>query len=463
MLPPLAILVIGVAIVLTLIVVFRLHAFVALITAAIVVSLLAPGALPEKISRVAAAFGTTAGNIGILIAAAAIIGRCLIDSGGADRIVKSMLRLFGIERSPVSLMSSGFVLSIPVFFDTVFYLLLPLARSMHRQTGLNYLLLVLAMGAGASITHSLVPPTPGPLLIANAFELDVGAFILVGCVLGVLTAATILPFIGWLSRRFDIPMRSTPGEAQEATSTASDRVLPGIVAASMPIALPVLLISGNTVVSTLAGQPGAGDSLVRAGNVLAIVGNSNLAMILAAASAMLVLKRRRPDFGRSEMARLVETSLASAGVIILITAAGGAFGAMLQAAGVGQAITQIVTTGEGGSLVGAPLLLTAFLITSLIKFSQGSSTVSMITASAMLAGLVTGGADIGFHPVYLACAVGFGAQCGNWMNDSGFWIFSRMSGLTEIETLKTWTVTTGLLAVVGLAYTIIASQLLPLD
>ena len=147
---PLIILAVGIAIVIGMIVVLRINAFLALITAALVVSMLAPGDFSEKISRVASAFGTTAGKIGIVIALAAVIGKCLIDSGAADRIVRMFVRLLGEKRCPISLMASGFVLSIPVFFDTVFYLLIPLARSMHRRTKRSYLLLILAMGMGAT-------------------------------------------------------------------------------------------------------------------------------------------------------------------------------------------------------------------------------------------------------------------------------------------------------------------------
>lgn len=461
MLSPLTILIVGVAVVLTLIIVFRLHAFIALITAAIVVSLLAPGDPAEKISRVAEAFGSTAGNIGILIAPAAIIGRCLIDSGAADRIVLAILKLFGIKRSPISLMSSGFVLSVPVFFDTVFYLLLPLARSMHRQTGINYLLLILCMGTGAGISHALVPPTPGPLLIADAFGIDIGVMMLAGAAFGAVTAAAILPLIRWIANHNDIPMREIAGESVTDAGTANPD-LPGIGAAALPILLPVLLISGNTAIATIAGDPEPGTGLATARNIMAVLGNPNLAMVLAAAAAMAVLWRQRAGFKLSDMASLVESSLASAGVIILITAAGGAFGGMLQAANVGEAITNMMAVGETGSPSGIPLMLLAFAAASLIKFAQGSTTVAMITASAMLAGIVTGG-DIGFHPVYLACAIGFGAQCGNWMNDSGFWIFSKMSGLTEIETLKTWTVTVSCMAVVGFIIVLIVSQILPLN
>ena len=204
---PLVILCIGILTVLGMIIVLRVHAFLSLITAAIVVSMLAPGGLAVKISRVAEAFGSTAGKIGIVIALAAVIGRCLIESGAADRIVRLFVGLLGEKRCAVSLMSSGFVLSIPVFFDTVFYLLLPLARSMHRRTGKSYLLLILAMGMGASITHSLVPPTPGPLIIADTLGIDLGMMINVGLLVAIPTAIVMLFFVGWLTNRIDIPMR----------------------------------------------------------------------------------------------------------------------------------------------------------------------------------------------------------------------------------------------------------------
>ena len=177
---PLLILVLGIVIVIGMILVLRVNAFIAMITTAMIVSLLAPGEWSQKISRVATEFGATAGKIGIVIAMAAIIGDCMTRSGAADRVVRAFMRLLGVERGAVALMSSGFVLSIPVFFDTVFYLLIPLARSMHRQTKQRYLFIILAMGAGASITHSLVPPTPGPLFIAEKMGIDMGLMILMG-------------------------------------------------------------------------------------------------------------------------------------------------------------------------------------------------------------------------------------------------------------------------------------------
>ncbi|MBN2136888.1 MAG: hypothetical protein JW720_03700 [Sedimentisphaerales bacterium] len=487
---PLVILGVGVAVVIGMIVVLRINAFVALITAAIVVSFLAPGAGAEKVSRVAYEFGRTAGKIGIVIAMAAVIGRCLIESGAADRIVRMFVRLLGEKRCTVSLMSSGFVLSIPVFFDTVFYLLLPLARSMHRHTKKSYLLLILAMGAGASITHSLVPPTPGPLLIAGALGIDIGTMIGIGLLVAVPTAIVILLFIGALAKRMAIPMRPLEGSRAEP-ATLSDDKLPGLLWSLMPIVLPVLMISANTVVKGLADRAdqtvvelnaaaaAATDSAVaemtaaieaaaeraatyeKASGVTAVFGDANFAMLVAAAFAIVVLwRQRRPS--RDELAKVIESSLMSGGVIILITSAGGAFGKMLEAAQIGPAITKMVVGETAGPIAGMPMLVIAFFVAFLIKFAQGSSTVSMIATSGILAPLIVSKEALGFHPVYVATAIGFGAQCGNWMNDSGFWIFAKMSGLTEVETLKTWTVTVSTLAIIGFLFTLLFANILPL-
>ena len=193
---PLVILLIGVVAILGAIVVFRINAFLALIGAAILVSLLAPGDPVQKITRVAEAFGRTAGNIGIVIALAAIIGAALMQSGAADRIVGAFLALLGERRGATALCASGFVLSIPVFYDTVFYLLIPLARSMHVRTGRHYLKYLLAVAAGAAATHALVPPTPGPLAVVGLLGADLGTAILIGAVVALPAATAGLLFAG---------------------------------------------------------------------------------------------------------------------------------------------------------------------------------------------------------------------------------------------------------------------------
>ena len=252
MLNPLVILLIGVVVVVGMIIVLRVNAFIALITAAMVVSLLSAGELGEKISRVADAFGDAAAKIGIVIALAAVIGKCLMDSGAADRIVRSFLKVLGEKRSSWALMGSGFVLSIPVFFDTVFYLLVPLARSLWKRTHKNYVLYVTAIGCGAAITHTLVPPTPGPLIMAEFLNIKLGLMIMMGVLVGFPTAVVGLWVCRVMNRVFDIPMRPYSGETEP--DPLADEELPPLWLSLLPILLPVILICTNTVTETALSE-----------------------------------------------------------------------------------------------------------------------------------------------------------------------------------------------------------------
>jgi GntP family gluconate:H+ symporter len=433
---------------------------------------------------VATAFGSTAGKIGIVIGMAAVIGKCMLDSGAADRIVRGFLRLFGERLSSVALMFSGYVLAVPVFFDTVFYLLVPLARSLYSRTKKNYLLYVLAIGCGGAITHTLVPPTPGPLVMATTLEFDVGLMILVGALVALPAALAGLIFCHLANRWMPIPMRSIGDQPDRPPLEESE--LPSLALSLLPIILPVLLISTKTVLETSAKDSirkeliqagvesptddqlsallrtpeeltGAStQQLAQAWGIANVFGNASFALLLSAIIAIITLVKQR-DLSRSEMASAVESALMSGGVIILITAGGGAFGAMLKAAQVGQAV-QALFGGIGGS--GIVLLMLGFGIAALLKIAQGSSTVAMITGSAMLAGIADP-ATLGFHPVYLATAIGGGSLVGSWMNDSGFWIFAKMSGLTEVEALKSWTILLLVLAFVCLAATIVLATIMP--
>lgn len=489
---PLIILGVGMAVVLGLIIGLKLNAFLALIAAAMVVSLLGVGLLGgdwwDSIARVATAFGKSAGGIGIVIGMAAVIGKCMLDSGAADRIVRAFVRLFGEKRSPIALMGSGYVLAVPVFFDTVFYLLVPLARSLYRRTQRRYLLYVLAIACGGAITHTLVPPTPGPLVMAQTLGFDVGLMILIGGLVALPSAAAGLIFSDLLDRWMPIPMRSI-GDQPEP-EPLKDSELPSLWVSLLPVVLPVLLISTNTVVETsakslirkelvqqkdelkpeeisgkineLLREPEAitdatAKNLASCAGITNVFGNANFALLVSTIIAIWTLVKQR-GLSRGEMAAAVETALMSGGVIILITAGGGAFGAMLKAAQVGDAI-RVLFAGPGGG--GIMMLVLAFGVSAVLKIAQGSSTVAMITGSAMLAGIATP-ETLGFHPVYLATAIGGGSLIGSWMNDSGFWIFAKMSGLTEVEALRSWTVMLIVLGSVSFGMTVLLATVMPL-
>ncbi|MEN6333223.1 MAG: gluconate permease, partial [Phycisphaerales bacterium] len=300
---------------------------------------------------------------------------------------------------------------------------------------------------------------PGPLIIAETLSINLGTMIAIGFLCSIPTAVAVLFLVRWLARRIDIPMRALDGERTQSDPLPNDR-LPGLFMSILPIILPVLLITADTVVSSLAKGAPADSGIKQAAGWTALLGNPNMALMLSAAIALHVLwHHRRP--GREALAKMIETSLMSAGVIILITSAGGAFGAMLKEAQIGSAIRDL-SVGEAAQLGGLKLILMGFFVAFLIKFAQGSSTVSMMTTSAMMATLIPPADVLGYHPVYIACAIGWGAQCGNWMNDSGFWIFAKMGGLTETETLKTWTVTVSSTAVIGLLITLAFATILPL-
>lgn len=464
---PMMILVIGIVTIIGLIVVFRVHAFVALISAAFVVSLLAtmgpastsgsaPVGLGTAISAVAIEFGNATGNFGIVIALASIIGTCMMESGAADRIVRAFLRGLGEKRVPAALTASGYILAIPVFFDTVFYLLVPLARSLYQRTQRRYLLSIMAIAAGGAITHTLVPPTPGPLVIAAQLQVDLGLMIIMGILVALPAAAVGLLFSSFVDRRMPVPMREVMG--LHRFEPLPDERLPPLGLSLLPILLPVILISANTAVEAGMKQPGWAAQLTAIRPVFQMLGDPNFALFLAMIIAVRIYRKQKRA-GREQTLEMVETSLLSAGVIILITAAGGAFGAMLKAAQIGPAI-EAHFAQLGGSGLG--YLLLGFAIAMVLKIAQGSTTVAMITTASLIGAMLSTPMSLGFHPVYLALAIGSGSLVGSWMNDSGFWIFAKMGGLTEEEALRSWTLLLAVLGCTSMIITLILAVLFPL-
>jgi GntP family gluconate:H+ symporter len=469
---PFVVLLVGIVFVVVAIVGLRIHAFLALMFAAILVGLLSgvdldPGSLlhpsVQVLGQTATEFGRTAANIGLVIALASVIGKCMMDSGAADAITRRFLRLLGRERASGALLGSGYVLSIPVFFDTVFYLLVPLAKALRVRTGRDYAVYVMSICVGAGLTHTLVAPTPGPLIMADNLHLDLGTSILAGLAASLLPAIVIgWFFCRWWGARLDIPFRETPDISLaelRAIADQSDAELPGLFVSLLPILLPVLLISGASIASTLndAALADGGPGLNSAGLAwVQFLGDRNVALIVALLFAATLLLRQKA-VGLAGLARTVESAIASAAVIILITAAGGAFGGMIGHIGIGDALREQVGTSASGTV----LILLAFGISSLMKISQGSTTVALITASAIMFGVVEGMA-LPYHPLYLFLAIGFGGMVFSWMNDSGFWIVGRMAGFDERETFQTWSLGFGLAGLVGLLQVLLASQLLPL-
>ena len=463
----------------------KIHPFLALMSAAILVGLLS-GPLPETSAenkglfhdRVEIAdsgskeinlthavkwsllgFGNTAGGIGLLIALAAIVGTCMMQSGAAEKIVRCLLSAFGEKNAGFVLLASGFILSIPVFFDTVFFLLIPLARAMSIRLGGRYLYFVMAIAGAGAITHSMVPPTPGPLLIAELLKIDLGIAMIAGLIASLPIAVLVLWVSGYFDRKFAFPMREVAGiNKKELTQTMNkkDEDLPSLFLSILPIILPVVLISTLSIIKVTILQDvdrGFQESFTKSTlfQTLTFLGEPNIAMALAAIFSFLGCVKISTD------KKFLEAPLITAGSIILITGAGGAYGGMIRLSGVGEVIAELAGNWD------LSLVLIAWGLTAFIRIAQGSATVAMITGASLIGAIAGDGSSLGYHPIYLYLAIGFGSITLSWMNDSGFWLVQKLSGFSESEILRTWTVLLTLISVAGLVICLLGSVLLPLN
>ena len=470
---PLVLVGVGVAVVIGGVIVFRLHAFLALLAGAIIVAALTPseaietfahanlepGAAADFITRsfgwrIAQGFGKTCAGIGIAIALASIIGRGLLESGAADRIVRSSTGWLGEKRAPIAFTASGFALAVPVFFDTVFYLMVPLAKALALRTRGSVLLLVLSITAGATMAHSLVPPTPGPLFVASEFGVEISTMIIAGAIVGLIASTAGFLFAIWADRRWPLPLRSGKDFSDEELRGLAARPtseLPGVVASLLPIVIPVTLIAVPALLPKPIDETESGWIL----ETLQSLGEKNVALAIGAALALLLLLRNGENAKGHGVKHSVGAALEGAGVIILITAMGGAFGQVLKQSGVGDRIRELSELYHIGIL---PL---AFGVTALVRAAQGSATVAMFTATGLVAGAIDF-ATLGFHPVYVALAIGCGSKPFQWMNDSGFWVICRMSGMTEREGLRTLTPMLTIMGFVGFAAVALGAWLFPM-
>lgn len=477
---PLFILSVGVVIVVGGIIGLKLHPFLALLLGAFVVALLTPASVIEQYAlakgsapaaalalskksigeRIATEFGNTCAKIGILIAMAAIIGKCMLESGAAERIIRSMLRLTGIEKAPIAFLVSSFFLGIPVFFDTVIFLMMPLAKAMTLRIGKNYLLLVLCIMAGAAMANSLVPPAPGPLFLIGEMHIPIGLMMIAGTIVGLFTITSGYFFALWANKKWPIELRdSLDAKLEDIKSIAAkeDKHLPALGVSLLPVLIPLVFICADTAINALykAGDIQAFSPFVQ--NFIALVkffGDKNIAIVTGGIVALLILAQQKKN-NKDGLTPFVQAALMSGGGIILITAAGGAFGGMLQQTGISTRIADMTKEYQ------MALIPLAFLIAAVVRTAQGSATVALITASGILSGMASN-ANLAFHPVYLGLAIGCGSKLVPWMNDAGFWIICKLSNLTEKEALKTISPLLVVMGLTGLVVIMIGAKLFPL-
>lgn len=437
----------AIALLVVLIMVLRVHAFLALILTAFAAAIMTGVSAAEAVAMVTGGFGTSAGNIAVVIGLAVISGQLMQESGAAEKIAWSLLGLTGQKKAPLAMVGSGYILSIPLFSDTSYYLLIPIARAVAKAGNLSFISMVVALGCGALATHCFVPPTPGPLVMAQNLGVDLGITIMIGLIVAVVPSLLGGWLYGsWIGKRVVIPEERYMHGLE--SNGDGEKNLPGLAVSLFPIAIPVVLIAGNTIsaASLPQGNP------VR--SFLGFVGLPAIALFIGALISYITLGVMR---GKSfeELGRMMSRALEVGGTVILITAGGGAFGTVLVKSGVGASITSLIAGA------GIPPLLYVFLMAVILKTSQGSSATAMITVSAMMAPMLPT-MNLPFHPVYLIMAIASGSMFFSWMNDSGFWVIAKLCNMTEKEALKTITLANTAMGLSGFAVTCLLASILPL-
>lgn len=453
-------LVVGIATIVVLVLRTRLDAFAALLVAALVTGSIAGSAPSDTIASITAGFGTTLGNIGIVIGLGVAVGKILEVSGAADTLARAFLRAFGKGREPWAMGSTGALVSIPVFCDSGYVIMNPLARSIARVKQGGYVTLALALGCGMTLTHHLVPPTPGPLGVAGILGANLGGLILVGLLFSVLLLPVVVAYARWMGPQLesevneevrqavyaDAAVAAGPGPSggsavadggsaapDDQDDARPDRKPLGALVASLPLLAPLLLIVLNTGATALdrsnQGVLGPEDDYTPAAwaSALAFIGHPVVALLIGLVLAVYVLLPRWTT--REKVSGWLADAAASAGLILLITGAGGALGQVLRDSGVGDALADAIAG------TGLPGVLVPFLVASLVRVAQGSGTVAMITAASVSAPLVVG---LGLSPLAAALACCAGSMVFSYFNDSYFWVVTRFAGLDGIAAIKGW-------------------------
>lgn len=451
-------LVIGIATIVVLVLRTRLDAFAALLIAALVTGSIAGSAPTDTITSITTGFGTTLGSIGIVIGLGVAVGKILEVSGGADALAHAFLRAFGKGRESWAMGSTGALVSIPVFCDSGYVIMNPLARSIARVKQGGYVTLALALGCGMTLTHHLVPPTPGPLGVAGILGADLGGLILVGLLFAVLLLPVVVLYATWMGPKLESEVNDEVRQAVYAnagvgaggsggTTTAyaegdrpadedadrPERKKLGAGTASLPLLVPLLLIVLNTAATAVDRNnqgvlsPDAEYTPSTWAAALAFIGNPVVALLIGLVLAVYVLLPRWTP--RAKVSGWLADAAASAGLILLITGAGGALGQVLRDSGVGDELASAIAG------TGLPGILVPFLVATLVRLAQGSGTVAMITAAGVSAPLIGG---LGLDPLAAALACCAGSMVFSYFNDSYFWVVTRFTGLDGVAAIKGW-------------------------
>ncbi|MFG3631997.1 GntP family permease [Streptomyces huasconensis] len=447
----------GIVLLLFLIIKVRLQPFVALLAVSIAVGLAAGLSVTElfgtvqrsdAVSVIESGMGGILGHVAIIIGLGTMLGAILEVSGGAEVLASRLLGLFGERRAPLAMGLTGLIFGVPVFFDVGIFVLAPIVYAAAKRSGKSILLYCLPLLAGLSMTHAFLPPHPGPVAAAGLLKVDLGWVILMGVVCGIPAVLAAWGYSAWIGRRIFVPVPQDMVEAAEEAKAAvvAEQREAGVTPQEKPVPLSVVFTIIGTPLflillatfSSIAFDP----STLR--SVIEFFGSPFVALTIALLMAYYLLGIRR-GWSRKSLERVSTSSLKPVGNILLVVGAGGVFGAVLKASGVAAALSDTFQD------VGLPIIVLAYLLSLVLRVAQGSATVAIVTTAGIVAPLLAEGDYSQAFVALVIMAISAGSIFASHVNDGGFWMVAKYFGISERDTLKTWTVLESVLSVAGFA------------
>lgn len=429
----------AILVVLVLIIRFKVHAFLTLIIVSLLTAIATGIPLDALLDVLTGGFGSTLANVALLIGLGAMLGKLVEVSGGAKSLADGLIRLFGEKRAALALGLASLAMGFPMFFDAGLVVMLPVIFAVARRLGGNVLAYGIPAAAAFSVMHVFVPPHPGPVSASELYGANLGLVLLVGIVMvGPVWYVSGYLWGRYVGKRYDLPVPELFGSTAD-DDTDVDPPRPGTIIAVL--LLPLVLIFLNTGSTSLASA-GAVDGDAAWVQALAIIGSAPVALLVSVLVAMVVLGTRRGRSG-SALEKILDSSLGPVCSVILITGAGGMFGAVLNASGIGDALSDSLSS------LGLPVILAVYIVSVALRVAQGSATVALITTAGLMAPAVEAGDFSGLQIACITLATAAGSVFASHVNDSGFWLVGRLMGMDVKTTLKTWTVQQTIQSVVG--------------
>jgi gluconate:H+ symporter, GntP family len=416
----------------------KLNPFIVLLSVGIFTGLAAGLPITKVTKLLSDGFGSTMGSIGIMVALGILLGKVLADAGATEQIARLFLSSIGARFSILAICITGYIVCIPVFLTAAFIVFMPLLRDLSKKGNIPLIGLVTSLTIAGLATHCIVIPTPGPLAVMGNLNLPVGNFLFWSLIVAIPPA--LVGLVSALIFSKQAFMQIDTSVLNDGDYDA-DRLKPPGSLSLFVLLLPILLILIGGLMAEFLPK---GHML---SPLFSFIGDKNIAMLIGLAIAGIVLKK----YFTKSFDALVSSGGADAGLLILIVGAGGAFGSIINGSGISDHIVKLLSSWN------MPLIVTAFLLTAILRAAQGSATVAAVTVSSIMAPMLTTSTE---NPVMIGLAICCGSICMSFPNDSGFWVISRYSGLTVPQNLRMLTLMSTITGIVGFLTVLLINALI---